>query len=207
MDVLPPVSIVASATVFGGVAKDGAVPWASVRGIQRRLHHLLETTSCPEKRNVVIVGWKTWLSHNFPASRCMVVVLTKRHGVSGQRVAPHVHHRHNLITAITEFSSRPDVDRVFIGGGPSIWGQALQLGIVTTLYITRVLTPRPCDTFFPDVSNLPLRLVEQGAREEEKGISKDATTEFQNMVYAVGDQVGDQFFSSPSVQPSVPTFL
>jgi dihydrofolate reductase len=206
MDVLPPVCIVASATVFGGVAKDGAVPWGAARGIQKRWHHLLESTSCPDKKNVVIVGWKTWLSQSFPTTRCIVVVLTKRHDALKQRAAPHVQYRHNLITAITEFSSRADVYRVFIGGGPSLWGQVLQLEIVTTMYITRILTPFACDTFFPDVSNLAVTVVHEGECEEERGATTDATFEFRHMQYSIGAKASDQFFL-PSVQPSDATYL
>ena len=200
MDVLPPVTILASATVFGGVAKDGAVPWSSVRGITKRHEQLLESTSSPDKKNVVIVGWKTWLSHMLPTVRCFVVVLTKRHTTPR---APHVHQRHNLVSAITEFAVRADVETIFIGGGPSLWGQALQLGIVATMHITRILTPLPCDTFFPDVSNLSFSKEERGAVEEQRGVSKDATIQFQHLVYT---QVGDQFFSS-TPQPSHDTFL
>jgi dihydrofolate reductase len=202
MDVLPPVSILASATVFGGVAKDGAVPWGTARGIQTQHHHLLESTTSPDKKNVVIVGWKTWLSHMLPSARCIVVVLTKRHAQTTQR-APHVHQRHNLVSAITEFSTRADVETIFIGGGPSLWGQALQLGIVATMHITRVLTPLPCDTFFPDVSNLGFLKVVESAVHRQHGVSKDADVEFQHLVYR---QVGDQFFSAPTA-PSVETHL
>ncbi len=64
-----------------------------------------------------------------------------------------------------------EIERVFVIGGSSLYGIALQSRLVETLHLTRVRGDFDCDVFFPDFSGLNMRLVSESDLQREGELS------------------------------------
>ncbi|MDP8264841.1 MAG: dihydrofolate reductase [Candidatus Aceula lacicola] len=138
-----------------GVGLNGALPWSLSPDMQY-FKQITTRTEDPSKINAVIMGRKTWESipEKFrPLSRRMNVVLTRNKDF----VLPEEVLRAESLEAAFQELSKQDlskkVEKVFVIGGASVYGQALETEACQTIYLTRILSDFKCDTFFPQFEN------------------------------------------------------
>lgn len=149
-----------------GIGKDGDLPWR-LPGEMAYFRRL--TREAPEgERNAVIMGRKTFESipakfRPLPGRLNLVLSRAPDYLPDGAaRVA-------NLEEALHLVGERPDIHRVFVIGGSSVYAAALAHPACDTLYITQVDATMPCDTFFPPFEG-PFERVERSEVHREGGL-------------------------------------
>lgn len=132
--------IVAAEDGTNGIGRQSRLPW--------RIAADLERFKALTMGGTVVMGRRTWESlpaklRPLPGRRN--VVLTSRHGNPDLA-------RANVICGSLTIASRLCPDAWVIGGG-QVYAEALSLGLVTTIELTRVRAVEPlgCDTFWPGV--------------------------------------------------------
>ena len=142
-----PIHLILAVDEAYGIGKNGDIPWDSDLGYFKKI---TTTTSCPRKKNAVIMGRITYLS--MPISRislsrkCVVVTSTS--------TLPCATTAQSLDDAIAACRDDPGVENVFIVGGSMVYKEALEMGIVEKIYLTRVLSTYDCDVRVPWLKNI-----------------------------------------------------
>lgn len=135
-----------------GIGKNDGLPWH----LPADLKHFKEVTSrgsCEERRNVVVMGRKTWESipERFRplANRLNVVISRQSHLVLPSGVVPVT----SLEGALSFLRDKggAHVGEVFVIGGAQIFAQAVVHPACEKIYLTRIEHKFECDVFFPDV--------------------------------------------------------
>jgi dihydrofolate reductase len=165
-------TLILAATPSLGIGKDGVLPWPQLKKemgffarVTKRTSPSAPTEGC-RKINAVLMGRKTWESipPKFRAlkDRLNIVVtskpeefaskLDKRTEVEGPMVCS------GILDAIAQLeredksflpSANLEVDRIFVIGGASIYGTALELPQTKRVLLTKIEKEFECDTFFP----------------------------------------------------------
>lgn len=146
-----------------GIGKDGDLPWR-LRGDMA--HFRAVTLGAPEgKRNAVVMGRRTFESiperfRPLPGRRNFVLSRDRDYSPGGaERVG-------SLDEAIRLADEADDVADLFVIGGSSVYGAALDDPRCRTLHVTRVDAELGCDTFFP-AFEAAFERVEQSAPQQE----------------------------------------
>lgn len=156
-------TIVVAATRSNGIGHNGKMPWHIPKDLA--FFSRVTTRAPPGKINAVVMGRATWESipPKFrPLRNRMNAVLSRN---SEYPLPPaHASLFPDLQTAIGRLKSRPDVHRLFIIGGSTLYRETL--GFSTTpstpsLYADRILLTRihepdfpECDVTLPDFLNV-----------------------------------------------------
>lgn len=132
-----------------GIGKKGLLPWHMPADL--RYFKEVTTSAPPGKINAVIMGRKTWESipSEFrPLSGRLNVVLTRNpdHNLPDECLKAG-----SLDEAFDAIEKRPDIERIFVIGGASIYEQAVHLQTCQTLYITMIAEEFDCDACFPSI--------------------------------------------------------
>lgn len=141
-------SIIVALDKNRGIGKDGGLAWH----LPSDMKHFKKVTtrSANGKINAVIMGRKTWESipERFrPLSDRINVILTRKEKF---------HVDENCLVfggiegALENLSQRPDVDKIFVIGGASLYAQAIEHSLCKLLYVTKIEEVFDCDVFFPD---------------------------------------------------------
>jgi dihydrofolate reductase len=131
-----PVSLIVAVSTNRVIGRDGGLPWR----LPADLRHFKRTTM----GHHLIVGRATWDEVGAPLPGRTMVVVTRDPGF----VAADVLVAHSLDQAL---ALARDDDESFIGGGATIYSQALDADVVDRIYLTRVHAVVEGDTFFPEV--------------------------------------------------------
>jgi dihydrofolate reductase len=130
-----------------GIGYQGNIPW----NIPCDLKHFSQITSQssdPEKKNVIIMGSRTWdsLPKKPLSQRLNVVITNTRSSIEGAIVCKNIQHSLEFVRENEKF-----IDKVFIIGGERLYQEALEMNIVTKIYVTRIMFTYdvPCDCYFP----------------------------------------------------------
>ena len=146
----PRISLIVAIDSRGGIGKDNTIPWHISEDLKRfkRL-----TTG-----HTIIMGRKTWDSlPKKPLSGRLNIVLSRnpiKNWVNMDPDSP-VYFLLDwgpILKIASEWEKGKRNPEVFIIGGAQIFRQAIDMGIVNRLYLTRVEGDFDCDTFFPDYS-------------------------------------------------------
>ena len=146
-----PFSIVVAVDEKFGIGKDGVMPW-QLPGDMKHFKNITTKTQDPSKKNVVIMGRKTWESipEIFrPLSNRINIVLSRNVDL----VLPNdVLRASSLDEAfrVVENNFRDVVEDVFVVGGAQIYAQSIVLSECFKIYLTKVENIYDCDAFFPD---------------------------------------------------------
>ncbi|NP_571850.1 dihydrofolate reductase [Danio rerio] len=138
-----------------GIGKNGNLPWHPIR-LSNELKHFQKMTMTPSdegKKNVVIMGRKTWFSipaAHRPLKNRINIVLSRE-----LKTAPEGAHY-----LASDFSSALHlldsgeleklVDQVWIIGGSSLYKEVMERSGHRRLFVTRILKQFDCDTFIPN---------------------------------------------------------
>ena len=148
------VIVAATASTFG-IGKNGDLPWKLAGDMA--FFKRQTVTSVSPKRNVVIMGRKTWesLPTKFrPLAQRINVVLSRNPTIRKDLNLPeNVIVADSLDAALKQLDSdhlKNDIDQIYIIGGESIYREAMASSLCSKIYLTQVDTEVPdLDTFFP----------------------------------------------------------
>lgn len=145
------VSVIAAVCRRHGIGVKGRLPW---RLKNEMAHFTRVTTAAAEgKRNVVIMGRKTWQSipaKYRPLANRVNVVLSR----SLQEVPSGAHYLFSSLSqAIQELSNDETIDKLFVIGGQKVYEEALASNHCQYVYLTRIEADFECDAFFPPIDD------------------------------------------------------
>jgi len=170
------VIVAATASTFG-IGKNGDLPWKLAGDMAFFKRQTISTS--PLKKNVVIMGRKTWESLPVkyrPLIHRVNVVLSRNPAIREELQLPEsVIVASSLDAALSTLSSdeiKDTIDQIYIIGGESIYREAMASTFCSKIFLTQVDTEVPdLDTFFPFI---PAHRFKQTMRSKpviEKGIS------------------------------------
>ena len=134
-----------------GIGKGGTLPW-HIPGDLKYFKNLTTKTKLLDKKNVVIMGRKTWesLPQNFrPLVSRINIVLTRNKkfllpvGVIGAQDFDEAFH------ILEEKEIKNQWESIFVIGGEQIFNEAIKKPACHKIYVTHILGSFQCDTFFP----------------------------------------------------------
>lgn len=147
--------IVAATSSTFGIGKNGDLPWKFACDMTFFARQTI--TAIASKKNVVIMGRKTWesLPVEFrPLVSRINVVLSRNPAIRQELNLPeNVIVAQSLDEAMTVLSAddmKDDIDQIYIIGGESVYREAMTSSLCSKIYLTQVDIEVPgMDTFFP----------------------------------------------------------
>jgi len=142
-------SLILASTLDGGIGNNGIIPWnlKDEMGIFRQL-----TTNVNSyiKKNVVIMGYETWLSIPFkPLKNRINIILTSKKDVIQETDEIKVYN--NFDEALEFCEKNIYVDKVFIIGGKSLYNLCLNnekyFNQIDKIHLSIIYNKYQCDTF------------------------------------------------------------
>jgi len=139
-----------------GIGKDNKLPWhikedmKFFRDITTTL--LNSDAGGEEKKNVVIMGRKTWesLPDNYkPLPKRINLVLSRN---PNYNLPANVIHSSSIPEALATLEDI-NYGHIFVIGGGNIYQDAIKLSAFDTLYVTEIKGQYDCDVFFPEYRN------------------------------------------------------
>ncbi|XP_026997485.2 dihydrofolate reductase [Tachysurus fulvidraco] len=163
-----------------GIGKNGNLPWHPIR-LSNEFKHFQKMTMTPSvegKKNVVIMGRKTWFSippQNRPLKNRINVVLSRE-----LKTAPEgAHYLAPDFTTALHLLEKPELDTqadlVWIIGGSSLYKEAMENSALRHVFVTRILKQFDCDTFISNIDLDKFRLLPEfpgvpAGLQEENGL-------------------------------------
>lgn len=171
-----PITIIVAVTPKNGIGLNGSLPWPMLKKEMAYFARVTKRVPPPTnndslssdawkqtnlegtRRNVVIMGRKTWESipPKFrPLRNRTNVVISSQHRDALGAVPSEVVVQPDILSGLTEVERRVKsgealpVGRVYAIGGARIYKAALELPRTKSILLTRIRTDYPCDTFFP----------------------------------------------------------
>jgi dihydrofolate reductase len=133
------------------IGRAGEIPWYIPEDLRRFKDMTMKTSK--GKYNAVIMGRKTYLSipQKFrPLAGRLNIVLSQQKEISTELRDVKV--MGSLDAALNHAWSNPEVDRVFIIGGETIYAEAIKSQSCKCIHLTRVYRKHSnCDAFFPSI--------------------------------------------------------
>ncbi len=144
--------LVVAMDLNSGIGKDGGLPWH----LPADLKHFKELTcgtQLPSRKNVVVMGRKTWES--LPAKFCPLphrinIVLTKDQNFCLPKGVWKVDSFDALSQVLAKMPEQ--FERVFVIGGAQVFKDALRDPNCRKIYVTQILRIFECDIFFPPIN-------------------------------------------------------
>jgi dihydrofolate reductase len=138
------IALIVAADENNGIGKGNDLPWK----LPSEMCYFMETT----KNHVIIMGRKSFEAIGKPLKNRYNIVMTRdinyeREGILVVSSLEEAIFFAKLIQS--QDSSTYESDYIFITGGGEVYKQALESGIVTHLFFTRVHHSFDCDTYFP----------------------------------------------------------
>ena len=176
-----PIHLILAVDENYGIGKNGGIPWDSDLGYFKKI---TTTTQYSHKRNAIIMGRMTYVSmpiFRISMSRKCVVV------TSTTPILPYATTSRTLSDAITMCRDDPTIENIFIIGGAMMYKEALDIGIVEKIYLTRVLSTYDCDVCVPWLKNILSRYykmssIRQAGRFTYEVYSQNGETEYINLL-------------------------
>ncbi|XP_069101861.1 uncharacterized protein [Argopecten irradians] len=143
-------NLVVAACNNRGIGINGKLPWRLKKDMEV-FKRITTETKDPEKKNVVIMGRKTWMSipEKFrPLQKRINIILstTMKEAPTNTYVATSLENAVAMVTGNGELTDK--VESLFVIGGSSVYKEALESHC--RVYLTRVLADFDCDTFLPE---------------------------------------------------------
>ncbi|KAI4884297.1 hypothetical protein NFI96_026908 [Prochilodus magdalenae] len=140
-----------------GIGMKGDLPWHPVR-LSKEFKHFQKMTMTPSvegKKNVVIMGRKTWFSippQNRPLKNRINVVLSRE-----LKTPPEgAHYLASDFSSALSLLDTPELaaqaDQIWVIGGSSLYKEAMESSGKKRLFVTRILQQFDCDTFIPKIN-------------------------------------------------------
>ncbi|KAG6797474.1 dihydrofolate reductase isoform X1 [Apis mellifera caucasica] len=135
-----------------GIGIKGTLPW-KLKSELAFFTYMTTNTKNPNKRNVVLMGRRTWESipkENRPLKNRINIVLTSQSLDYGNDVivCKNIPHAFEVIEKIKD-----RIENIWVTGGSSVYKEAMESPNFYRLYLTRIKKYFECDTFFPTIPN------------------------------------------------------
>ncbi|XP_028312380.1 dihydrofolate reductase [Gouania willdenowi] len=146
-----------------GIGFNGNLPWHPVR-LSNEFAHFRRMTSTPSeegKKNVVIMGRKTWFSipeKNRPLSNRINIILS-RQCKAPPAGAHYLASDFSAALRLLDTELSEEADQVWVIGGSSLYREMMESPATRRLFVTRILKQFECDTFLPEISEDKYRLL------------------------------------------------
>ena len=153
-----------------GSSETNSIPWSYKCDMDYFKNITSESLSWGRK-NGILMGYNTWksLERDFLPNRINVVI--DRDEILIRRVSNELYKVHDFDTALTFMQENPNMDKIFIIGGSSVYKKALENSYLDKVYVTKIHKRSEGDIFFPKLcGNFKLLTIEA---EEEKGDKMD----------------------------------
>ncbi|KAG7489469.1 dihydrofolate reductase [Solea senegalensis] len=159
-----------------GIGMTGNLPWHPVRLSNEFKHFrtMTATSSVKGKKNVVIMGRKTWFSipeKNRPLNNRINIVLSRQCKLPPAG-AHHLAADFSSALRLVETELADEADQIWIIGGSSLYKEMMESPGIKRLFVTRILKQFECDTFLPEISLDKYRLLPEFA-----GVSQELQEE------------------------------
>lgn len=154
-----------------GIGKNGGLPW-QLKADLKHFRDITTKTKDPSKKNVVIMGRKTWdsLPENYrPLPNRLNVVITRNVGLVLPNDVIMASSLEEALKVLDEEKWRQKLESIFVIGGEKIFRQAIERSQCQELFLTRLKGDFQCDAFFPNFEHF-FSMVENGPLLEENGI-------------------------------------
>ncbi|XP_066955476.1 dihydrofolate reductase isoform X1 [Macrobrachium rosenbergii] len=165
----PKLNIIVAACENNGIGKNGELPW-KLREEMKYFSRITKTTSDPKKKNVVVMGRKTWES--IPSKfrplpgRLNVILSSQPKEYFGDTNGSII--CQSFEAALEEACSQDDkLETIWVIGGSSLYEMALTSEKLHRVYVTRILATIACDTFLPPLDLEKFKLVNDPAVPQE----------------------------------------
>ncbi len=140
--------IIAAVDEEFGIGKNNDLAWNYPSDMQH-FQNMTTSVETPGLQNAVIMGRNTWesLPKKFqPLPDRYNIVLTRdlNFQPGGSDVAPSLEEAFAM-------ADLPDVERIFVIGGASVYEEAMKNERVDGIYLTHISGTHDCDAFFPAV--------------------------------------------------------
>jgi len=147
-----PVHIIVAIDEKRGIGKNGELPWR-LTGDLKHFQERTITTSTEGKKNVVVMGRKTWQSipKQFqPLHDRINVILTHNPNFDVPEEVLKAESFNKVLEMVQSERLKNIIETVFVIGGQQIYEETLKHSECNKLYVTQVKGTFHCDTFFPD---------------------------------------------------------
>jgi len=144
-------SIIVATTECGGIGNKNRLPWNK---LSKDIRFFKEITTFSEygKKNVVIMGRKTWESipEKFrPLSNRINIIISSKLELKVPECVFKAKDFKSMVDICKKLEKENKTDKFFIIGGSSVYKEAMENGVVDRIFLTKVLKEFECDAFFP----------------------------------------------------------
>ena len=146
-----PLNIIVSVDKKRGIGKDGALPW-DLNGDFRHFREITAKARSPKKKNVVVMGRKTWDSippEYRPLPNRMNIVLTRNRSLQLPEGVIKAGSFEQVMEMANNEKLKDLIETIFVIGGQQVYEEAIQYPECEKLYVTHIHKEFDCDTFFP----------------------------------------------------------
>jgi dihydrofolate reductase/thymidylate synthase len=150
-----PFSIIVAVDSKLGIGKGGALPWHLPEDL-KHFKTITTQVSSPYKKNVVIMGRKTWESlpaHFRPLPGRINIILSRDAAFAVPQGVYQSQGIENALQLLETKNFQSMVDQVFIIGGGQIFFEALKFPQCQKLFFTHIQKDFACDTFFSSITH------------------------------------------------------
>jgi dihydrofolate reductase len=146
-----PLHIIVAMDAKRGIGKEGELPWDLSKDM-RNFREITSTARSPKKRNVVVMGRKTWESipqQYRPLSNRMNIVLTRNRLLSLPEEVLRAENFDKVLEMAKSEQLKNIIETIFVIGGQQVYEEALKHPECEKLYVTHIHDDFNCDTVFP----------------------------------------------------------
>nr|XP_023030198.1 dihydrofolate reductase [Leptinotarsa decemlineata] len=179
----PKLKMISAACENMGIGKDNNLPW-KLKSEMEHFRRITSKTKDPHKKNVVIMGRKTWDSippkYRPMRNRINFVLSRSDLDLRSYEASYSFKNLEECIKKLEDEDFKKLYENAWVIGGSRIYAEAMKSEYFYQLYLTRILKTFDCDTFFPE---LPDNLVKVSDPDVPEGKQIENDIEFIYNVY------------------------
>lgn len=151
-----------------GDSNTNSIPW-SYKCDMSYFKTITTQTYSWGKTNGILMGYNTWKSLGIEALPNRINVVIDRDEMFITRINNNLYKVHDFDTALTFMQENPNIDKIFLIGGPSVYEKGLKHRDLNKVYITNIHKKYEGDIIFPKLcGNFKLLSIEQDEENEDK---------------------------------------
>lgn len=139
MNTIKPLNIILAVDLNYAIGYKNKLPWH----ISSELRYFKKITTDridKNKKNALIMGYKTWLSINKELKDRLIIILSKKE--VGNNIF------NNLDSALQYLYNREDIENIFVIGGKDVFNLILETSYVNMIYLNVINNVYEADTYF-----------------------------------------------------------
>ena len=150
-----PVNIIVAMDSKSGIGKKGGLPW-HLTGDLKYFREITSTTRSPKKKNIVVMGRKTWdsIPKEFrPLNQRINIVMTHNRNLDVPEGVLKADGINQVLTMTKSEQLKNIIETVFIIGGQQVYEEAMKHAECQKLFVTQIHNSFDCDAFFPEFND------------------------------------------------------